>query len=333
MKHGTLAILLAGILAFAGTLMWRGFSPPAPPQGITAAMGAEDRILAYNQQIEELSRIDPALVLYRETHTWTPEGLDAVTAVAVDAADRIYAGGGTAVLIRDKQKNMIRKITTEANVSSLAVDEEHNLYVGARQVVYRFDADGTPAGVFADLGPEALITSLASVGETVFVADARSRTVQRFNRDGSLEFVIDGKTGLQDATGFVVPSPYFDMAPSQGGTLWIVNPGRHRLEEYNLSGERITAWPEQSGLNVETFCGCCNPTHIARLSDGSIVTSEKGVARIKVYTSRGRFTGVVATPAQFDGHDVSLDLAVDSNDRILVGDPARRQIRIFERGE
>ncbi len=330
MKHGTVWMVLAGIVAFVGTLVWQG-RPRQPAQQVAnPAQAAEERILSYNRQIEELSQIDPALVLYRETHAWTPEGLDSVTAIAVDDTDHIYAGGGNTVVIMDAQKNMLRQISLEDNVSCLAVDEQQNLYVGSTHMVYRVDKHATEAQRFADLGADAIITSIAVVGDAVFVANASSRTVQKFNPDGILELVIDGKTGLQDTTGFVIPSPYFDIAPGQGGTLWIVNPGRHRLEEYNLNGERITAWPEQSGMRVESFCGCCNPTHIARLGDGSIVTSEKGVPRIKVYTSRGRFIGVVATPDDFDSHDVSLDLAVDANDRILVADPYRSQIRIFE---
>ena len=331
MKRGTIAMIIAGGLCFVAALVWRDMT--SAPRGRVAGEGrpAEAKMIAYDNQIESLSRIDDALILYRETGALVPGDLQELAAVAVDAADRIYVGGGTAVVVIAAQGDVIRRIHVEGSVSCLAVDPDGRLYVGLGHAVHRFEANGTPAGVLCDLGPDAIITSLAVAGGAVFVADARRRTVHRFSRDGSPESVIDGKTGLADEPGFVVPSPYFDMMPGQGGTLWIVNPGMHRLEDYNLNGERIAVWPQRSGMGVEDFCGCCNPTHIARLSDGSIITSEKGLARIKEYTSRGRFTGVVATPEQFDRHELGRDLAVDSNDRILVADPARRQVRVFER--
>jgi len=331
MKYGTIVILIAGVLAFGATLAWRGLSPVQRGRDGVLGHSAERKILAYDNQIETFSRIDEALILYQETGALVPDGLDELAAIAVDAADRIYAGGGSVVVVMGTEGAFIRRIHVPGQVSCLAVDTEGWLYVGLGNAVHRFDATGAPAGVFHDISPDAIITSLAVVGDTVFVADVRSRTVRRFSREGNPDSVIDGKTGVPDGRGFIIPSPYFDITPGQGGTLWIVNPGMHRLEEYNLIGERIAAWPQQPGMAVEAFCGCCNPTHIARLSDGSIVTSEKGLARIKVYTSRGRFTGVVAAPAQFDRNDLSLDLAIDSNDRILVADPSRGQVRVFER--
>ena len=47
-------------------------------------------------------------------------------------------------------------------------------------------------------------------------------------------------------------------------------------------------------------------------------------------SSPGDFKSVVAAPSQFDAGTAGLDLAVDSNDRILVLDPSRKQVRIFE---
>ncbi len=331
MKHASIMMIIAGVLGFVVTLVWRGATPVRRERDDGAGRSAEMKMIAYDNQLEELSRIDDALILYHETSPLVPGGLDELSAITMDAAGRIYAGGGTTVVVMDAQGGIIRQIRVEGKVSCLAVDTDERLYVGLGHSVHRFEANGDPAGLFCELSPDAIITSLAVADGGVFVADANGRTVHRFSRDGSPASVIDGKTGLTDGPGFVIPSPYFDIAPGQGGTLWIVNPGLHRLEEYNFNGERIAVWPQRPGMGVEDFCGCCNPAHIARLRDGSIITSEKGLARIKVYTSRGRFTGVVATPEQFDRHELGRDLAVDSNDRILVADPARCQVRVFER--
>jgi hypothetical protein len=82
-------------------------------------------------------------------------------------------------------------------------------------------------------------------------------------------------------------------------------------------------------MDIEGFCGCCNPTHFAFLPDGSFVTSEKGIPRVKVYDRLGRLAAVVAGPDRFREGVQGLDLAVDQTERILVLDPARRAVRVF----
>ena len=82
-------------------------------------------------------------------------------------------------------------------------------------------------------------------------------------------------------------------------------------------------------MSMEGFCGCCNPSNFAMLSDGSFVTSEKGIERIKVYGPGGIFRNVVAGPDSFIEGTRGIDLAVDAQDRILALDPEKKQIRIF----
>ena len=82
-------------------------------------------------------------------------------------------------------------------------------------------------------------------------------------------------------------------------------------------------------MNIDGFGGCCNPSHIAILGDGSFVTSEKGIPRVKIHNRLGELVGVVAPSEQFDENTVGLDLAFDSQDRIYVLDPKRKAIRIF----
>jgi hypothetical protein len=84
-------------------------------------------------------------------------------------------------------------------------------------------------------------------------------------------------------------------------------------------------------MSIEEFCGCCNPSHIALLDDGSFVTSEKGIARVKVSNRIGKLVSVVAGSDQFTEGTEDLDLAVDSKNRIYVLDPKRKMVRIFEK--
>ena len=77
------------------------------------------------------------------------------------------------------------------------------------------------------------------------------------------------------------------------------------------------------------FSVCFNPSHIAMLPDGSFVTSEKGIVRVKKHNPAGEFVCLVACPDQFAEGTEGLDLAVDSAQRILVLDPKAPAVRIF----
>jgi hypothetical protein len=58
------------------------------------------------------------------------------------------------------------------------------------------------------------------------------------------------------------------------------------------------------------------------------VTSEKGLARVKVYGPQGDFECVVAAGTQLGG--TPADVAVDARDRVLVLDGRRRLVRVFQ---
>ena len=82
-------------------------------------------------------------------------------------------------------------------------------------------------------------------------------------------------------------------------------------------------------MTIEGFAGCCNPSHFIILEDGSFVTAEKGIARIKIYNRLGNLESVVAAPDQFIEGTVDLDLAVDSRQRIYTLDHKKNSVRIF----
>jgi hypothetical protein len=86
-------------------------------------------------------------------------------------------------------------------------------------------------------------------------------------------------------------------------------------------------------MQIEGFCGCCNPSHLAILADGSFVTSEKGLPRVKIYNRLGQLVSVVAGPEQFDDDAVGLDLAIDSDNKIFVLYPKKKTVRVYEKIE
>ena len=295
---------------------------------------------SFEYDLQRLRQIDPELIAFEKVAA-IPTGLDRPRAIAVDAADRIYIGGDSAVRVLDAEGRLRRQIETTAPPRCLAVADDRTLYVGTQRQVEVYDADGGRRSSWQPLDEQALITSIATHGVDVFVADAGNRVVVRYDTTGDFIQHIGRPDPARGIPGILVPSPHFDLTVVADGLLAVVNPGRHRIETYTPDGE-LTSWWGRASNAVEGFAGCCNPTDIAILPDGRFVTSEKGLERVKVYRRDGQFEGVVAAPAFFEAAgwvhtsgeqaeaDLSgLDLATDSKGRVLVLDPVTRTVWIF----
>lgn len=242
----------------------------------------------------------------------------------------LAVSGDRTVLLFTLEGDPLTQWPTERPVSCLAFDEQGNLYLGHGESVQVRDPNGNVSAQWQDLGVDAVLTSIAVAKEQVFVADAGQKVVWRFDRQGNLLGKIDRRSASDDGQGFVIPSPYFDLALDEDGSLWVVNPGKHQFENYTLDGRLRTFW-SRSSFALDGFSGCCNPSHIALLPDGSFVTSEKGLPRIKIHGLHGEFLALVAGPEKFDEAVVGIDLAVDENGRIYALDPLRKQVRRFEK--
>jgi hypothetical protein len=139
----------------------------------------------------------------------------------------------------------------------------------------------------------------------------------------------------------VVLGPYFDLAiagwPAACGKPW-----KTQGEAYTVKGDLEFAWGE-FGNRPEDFTACCNPVSFAVLSDGSIITCEKGIARVKVYDTFGKLRGFVADPkdmaniSQPDGFKIErtqrygFDIAADDNGHVFILDRSRNLVRFFKR--
>ena len=216
-----------------------------------------------------------------------------------------------------------------ANCLTVAANNE--IWVGMRHAVLVFDQDGNLLKRWNSFGDRSLVTSLAVLGETVYVADAGNRVVYQCDANGKILSRIGEKDAQKEVPGYVIPSPFFDLALDDNNYLWVVNPGRHSFENYNPDGSMRTTWGETT-FKIEGFSGCCNPAYMAIMDDNSFITSEKGMPRIKLYGQHGEFLGVVASPEMFD-HDSNLApaIAVDADHRVIALDMERKQVRIFER--
>jgi sugar lactone lactonase YvrE len=282
----------------------------------------------YNYDLESLKQGDSLISLYAEVMQFTP-GAEQISGIAVDPSGQILVCGKNTVAIHDAAGKPVSSFTIPGQAGCIATDGQL-IYLGMDDHIEVYDRTGKPSAKWRPVNMVSLITSVAVNGDDVFAADAGLKIVYRYDREGKMVNRIGEKDPENGVPGFVIPSPYFDLCIGRKGELWIVNPGRHTVDQFTPDGKLMRTWGMAS-MAVDGFCGCCNPTHLAILTDGSFVTSEKGIERVKIYQPDGSFHGLVASPGQFDEGTRGLDLAVDRNDRILVLDSARKQVRVFER--
>ena len=296
--------------------------------------------------LDKLTHVDPQLIHYRQTAE-LPVKLRDLRAIAAGPDDAIYVGGDKRVVVLHPDGRPVREIELEAEPTCLAVGGEGHaqagrLYVGGANGVATFSPDGAASGRWAGPGERAVLTSIALAEEDVFIADAGNRVVWRYDVAGQLLGKIGEPDEARGLRGFVIPSPYFDAAVTHDQLLRVVNPGARRIEAYTFDGDPMGQWG-QAGPGIEGFFGCCNPAQLCLVAGDRFVTVEKGLPRVKVYDINGKFESVVAGPEQLaptptvtaetrSEHQLQVfDVAADSRGRILVLDPHRRSVRVFEK--
>lgn len=332
---GGVALLVAVAVATGIALLGnRTGSGPAPGGAGSRPAGGYD--------LAAFRRVDPALILYEEPAPPIQTGMKIPTGLFVGADGRIYIAGDREARVLDAQGKLLRQFATEDTPRSLAVADDGTAFVASRSRVSVYGADGTLQAHWDSPGGRAFLTSIALHGDAVFVADYGNRVIHKYNRSGKMLAAIDGKAAGAKAAHFSIPSPFFDLAIDSCGQLVVANTGKHRVETFSLDGELKGHWG-QFGMGIEGFCGCCNPANFAILPDGSFVTAEKGLTRVKLYDASGKFVGVVAPPSAFQRHDdlcesnleladrAALDVAVDAAGRVLVLDPVTAELRVFVR--
>ena len=296
---------------------------------------------SFRYEIAQYEQVDPSLILCSESAAITPD-IPQLQALATSQDGRIYVAGANAVVVYGLDGNELARYTVSRAPGCLAVAPDGEILLGMTDHIEVLHANGKPKAVWPALSGHAHVTSIAADAENVYVADAGNRVVVRFDRKGNFVKRIGQADPANDVPGFIVPSPCFDVAFDNTGALWAVNPGRHGLENYRCDGTLITAWYRPS-MEPDGFSGCCNPSHVAFRSDGSLVTAEKGLARVKIYSVDRKLVGFVAPPETFHGAPTGafsaeletplVDVAVDSKDRILVLDANKNAVRVFEEKE
>ena len=289
-------------------------------EALEAAADLRDSEAAYRN-------VDPALVKYSQGQE-IETGLAESVGIAVAASGVVYIVGDEELRVFSDQGTLLQRTALVEEPHCVAVDEAGAIVIGYRETVRIHAPDGAVQAAWAVAGKHPYLTCVTPSGPDVWVADAGDRVVLRYDRSGRLLGRLGEKDEAKGIPGLVVPSYHLDVALGPEGLLMVNNPGRLGLETYTAQGELCSSW-EKASMEIEGFCGCCNPTDIAVLPDGRVVTSEKGLPRVKVLESDGALSGVVATPDDLSPTAAGLDLAVDAAGRVYVLDAPAGVVRVF----
>ena len=325
---------------FLGHVLWTG--SVAAMGGLTCLGLSRDSSAASKdtRDLISMTKIDPEMILYEEINKPVPTGFTESRNVTIDRSGILYVSGDQAIRIFDSLGRIRETIKLSVSPFCLVPTDEQ-FYIGTRDRIVITDKKGKVLSTWASLGDNAWLTSMILTDEHIYIADAGQRIVWCYDLEGNFVRRIGDKDPGKNIPGFVVPGPYFDLAMAPDGLLRIANPGRHQIEAYTIKGDREFAWG-RFGNKLEDFTACCNPVSFAILEDGSMITCEKGVARVKVYDTFGKLKGFVAEPKQLANVSLSVgvkqervqrygfDVAVDEKGHVYILDRARNILRTFK---
>ena len=333
-RRGFVGVALAGVGGALGWLARRWQGPDAVRKATPVQLDSR-----FTYDVSEFEKTDPALLLYRPVGGFDT-GMNKVKRVATTADNRVLVAGERVVKVFDTHGGDQGELRFERPPHCLFSAGPDELFVGLGDRLEVRDADGKTKFTTGKLAANSFLTAIAVHEDNVFVADAGSREILVCDRaNGDIRRRFGKKEG--ENPGLVVPSPYFDLMVDARGGLQVANPGRLRMESYALDGRFRSSWGE-AGMQIDRFCGCCNPVYFTMTAAGEFITSEKGLARINVYHPDGTFKGAVAGPdtlvedkelARQACDDCTVgagfDVAMGAGDRVLALDPYRKSVRVF----
>jgi hypothetical protein len=320
MNRKYINILVFGIIGLVIILIVMDFISKSPDK-----RGANP----YEYNVDDYKAVDKSLIHYKETGNIP---LNELKATAIDLYDgNIYLCGENFLQEISPRGVKMLSVEIEGIPECIKVTDE-NIILGFEKSLSLFNKTGQEIRSWELPPQKTVVTSIAAKSDFIYVADAGNRRVLRYSLKGELLGMFEGKRDSNAGHGFIVPSPNFDLVVNSYGELWVVNPGEHSIENYTDEGEIRGYWTKSS-MAIEGFTGCCNPAEIAVLEDGSFITSEKGMVRIKVYDASGEMISVVAAPDKFMEEGHAPEVVADSAGIIYALDFDRNTIRIFEKKE
>jgi len=276
--------------------------------------------------------VDPSLVKWEQA---------SYKDIQMDGAKnlRILPSGGVAVIGEEgfevvdmPEYGGTAKIPTVSEPRYDLIEGPHGGFFTAtrQELIFHKDASDSQGAVLLSLGGNAYITNLETDGTYIYIADMGNRLFWKVTHEGKMVANWGKKDPALNQPGLIVPSPYLELTIDSEGKLWGVNPGRHSVDLYDENLAVVRSWGFASS-RTPGFCGCCNPTHLVALADGTFLTAEKGLPRVKHYSTKGELMGVVVPPTDFEVGTEAIIIAARSAEEVLVVNPVGKKLWSYRR--
>lgn len=275
-----------------------------------------------------LSNYDTNMVSHKEIMQ-IHVNMNEIHSIAIDKQNNLIVAGNS-IIIFDSSHQITKTFKIHDVATAVAINSKSQIFIGLQNHIEVWNTDGKLVNKWKTENSDSYFTGLAVSDDYVFIADATERIIHQYDLTGKFIKNIGGKDTANDIPQIIIRSPFLDIALGRDDEIWIGNSGRYMLESFDIKGNLKSIWGKHS-TKIEDFGGCCNPTNFIVLTDGTFITAEKALPRVKIYSPDGKFISIVAPPDLFNAETKGLDLAVDSQNRIYILDPLRKQIRIFEK--
>ncbi|MAG92246.1 MAG: hypothetical protein CMJ48_00630 [Planctomycetaceae bacterium] len=156
----------------------------------------------------------------------------------------------------------------------------------AGKTLVQIDMKDVLEGDYAETPPSGLAVSenylFAAFG--VGWSTRATENIVRFDRNlGTPEVLIEKQFGC---------CAHVDL-DVKDGELLVAENSRHRVNRFSFDGELIERWGKRDRSNIEGFSSCCNPCNFDFGPDDVLYTAESGLGRVKKYSAKGAYLGVV----------------------------------------
>lgn len=255
-----------------------------------------------------------------------PVRQEGLRGISIDPGDRIFIASDHHVSVLGADRHVSRQWPTQFDVGCIGVAADGVVGVGELDQIELFDSEGGLLRRWGDPDRLREASAVAVSGDSVFVADARRRSILRYDRSGKFLNEI----GRDNTTeGFLIPNGRLDFKLDAEGILHAVNPGKHRIERYRADGTMVSRFGRFDGRDPQGFSGCCNPTGIALMRSGGWIVTEKAPPLVKLYDRDGMLRAHWGAD-DFDPMCRNLDSVIDTHELVYVLDPVRSRIVVFQ---
>lgn len=141
-----------------------------------------------------------------------------------------------------------------------------------------------------DAIPKARVSGIAATERHVFASFGSGWSLR--SRDDIVRLDRDLENPAVIARNLRGCCQRLDLAAREG-VLYVAENARYRVLRLDRDGNVLSKWGKRSRTEVEGFGSCCNPMNITFGPDGALYTAESGLGRVKRYSPKGEFLGLV----------------------------------------